>query len=151
MYTFSDRTDVPICQLWNVLADIPRWPEIDTQIESISVQGVPQLGTRFSLKPKGGPTLSLVVDQFEPPTRYADICSMPLAKMRTTHLLIPGGETTEIRVTIEIFGLLSPLWSRVVGRKHAIGLSSQTKRFIARAKQLGSSEYVSSSVEEEHG
>ena len=66
---------------------------------------------------------------------------MPFAKMRTTHLLIPNNEMTESRVTIEIFGLLTPLWSTVVGRKHAQGLVAQTKRFVARARELGSTEY----------
>lgn len=139
-HTFTETTDVPISQLWDVLADIPRWAEIDTQIESIVVEGTPQLGTHFKLKPKGGPTLSLVVDRFEPPNTYADLCSMPLAKMRTTHMLIPNKEMTEICVTIEIFGLLTPLWSRVVGRKHAQGLAAQTKRFVSRARELGSTE-----------
>ena len=123
-----------------MLADIPRWPEIDQQIESVVVEGDPMLGTRFRLKPKGGPTLSLVVDRFEPPETYADLCTMPLAKMRTTHSLIPRGDVTDIRVTIEIFGLLTPLWSRVVGRKHARGLAAQTERFIARARELRSAD-----------
>ncbi len=135
-HTFSEDTDVPTTHLWTVLADIPRWPEIDEQIESIVVNGEPKRGTKFKLKPKGGPTLSLVVDRFEAPTTYADVCSMPLAKMRTTHILLSKGDTTEIRVTIEIFGFLSPLWSRIVGRKHAKGLAAQTTRLVARARRL---------------
>lgn len=135
-HTFESEADLPAEALWGVLADIPRWPEIDTQIEKITIESPVGLGTHFKLKPKGRPTLSLVVDRFEPPVRYADLCSMPLARMRTTHELIPLKDRTLIRVTIEIFGLLSLLWSRVVGRVHARGLRAQTERFIARARQL---------------
>ena len=138
-HVFESRTDVPIEQLWKVLADIPGWPEVDKQIQSIDVDGVPKLGTTFRLKPKGGPTLSMTVDRFDPPNTYADICSMPLAKMRTTHELLACDSDTQIRVTIEIFGPLSFLWSRIVGRKHANGLAAQTDLFVARAKSLGKS------------
>jgi len=140
VHTFSEITDVPISQLWNVLADISRWPEIHTQIESIAVDGTSQRGTQFKLKPKGGPRLSIVVDRFERPNVYADLCSMPLAKMRTTRSLLPKDQMTEIRVTIEIFGLLTPLWSRIVGRRHSQGLAAQTKRFIARAREFGATQ-----------
>lgn len=135
-HVFESRTRVPIDALWAVLSDIPKWPNIDTQIERIEVDGAPKLGTTFRLKPRGGPTLSLVVDRFEPPNTYADLCSMPLAKMRTTHELLDDGEETVIRVTIEIFGLLAPVWSRIVGRQHANGLRAQTERFVARAREI---------------
>ena len=135
-HTSTEMTDVPIAHLWSVLADIQRWPEVDTQIEAIDVRGEPQVGKRFKLEPIGGPTLSLVVDRFDPPNTNADICFMPFAKMRTTHQLTPKGDMTEIRVEIEIFGLLAPVWSRLVGQKHANGLAAQTKRFVARAREL---------------
>ena len=69
MWTHSPKQPTYQSQLWDVLADISRWPGIDSQIESFVVQGVPQLGTHFKLKPKGGPTLSLVVDRLIRPLR----------------------------------------------------------------------------------
>jgi Polyketide cyclase / dehydrase and lipid transport len=137
-HTFETETDATPEQLWNVLADIATWPELDTNIERIEVIGDPGPGTRFFLKPKGGPRLSFVVGDFSPPRLYSDICHMPLAAMTTQHSLefIPDLRATKVKVHISITGPLSWFWGRVVGTKHAAGLSAQTARVVARAKEL---------------
>jgi hypothetical protein len=133
-YCYEAHTNVPVDHLWPVVADIATWPQSDTQIEWIEVDGVVQVGTTFVLKPKGGPRLSMVVDAFEPPHCYRDICLMPLGQMKTTHEFLPTEAGTLIRVTIAMAGPLGRLWWYVVGRKHAQGLPAQTERFIRQAR-----------------
>lgn len=136
---YEERTDLKPAQIWPVIADVARWPEVDTNIARLHISESPGPGTTFRLTPRGGPTLSFRIGHFDPPTRYSDICQMPLATMETFHELDsvegPDGET-RIRVRVEIRGLLAPLWGRVVGRKHMAGLPAQTARIIARARSL---------------
>lgn len=132
---FEETTELLPAELWPVLADVARWPELDTNIARLDITEPAGAGATFRLRPRGGPTLRFRIGHFDPPTRYSDICQMPLARMETIHELLPGERTT-IRVRIEIVGLLAPLWGRVVGRVRAKGLSAQTARFVARARAL---------------
>ncbi len=136
MHQFVTTTDLTPAQIWPALADVARWPTVDHNIECLVIESEPAPGVRFTLKPKGGPTLSFRIGRFEAPTQYSDICRMPLATMETVHELMAGPITT-VRVRIEIVGLLAPLWGRLVGRTHASGLPAQTERLLARARTLG--------------
>lgn len=133
-HDFHATTPVAVERLWPVLADVAGWAAIDQNIASITVHGSPAPGTRFELRPRGGPRLHFTIADFDPPTTYSDVCTMPGARMKTTHRLEPG-EVTTIRVRIEIVGPLAWLWGRLVGRKHASGLPAQTERFVRAARR----------------
>jgi hypothetical protein len=135
MWTFdyAERTDVPPDALWQVIADIERWPQIDSQIDRIEIEGPVAMGTRFRLKPKGGPSLAFRIGAFDPPTRYADVCLLPLAEMTTIHQITPG-DSTVVAVRIEIKGPLAWLWGPLVGRKHARGVPALTQKMIEAAR-----------------
>lgn len=139
IHHYQQKTDLAPEELWHVLANISGWADIDKNIENISVEGIPAKGSKFVLKPKGGPRLTFVVGDFDPPSTYSDICQMPFATMKTTHCLSRKDVTT-IDIQIVIEGLLSPIWGFLVGQKHANGLPAQTRRFIAAAKELKISE-----------
>lgn len=135
IHRFEHTTDLTPAQIWPVLADVAQWPAVDHNIERLTIAQAPAPGVAFTLKPRGGPTLSFRIGHFEAPTRYSDICRLPLATMETVHELVPG-PTTTMRVRIEITGWLAPLWGRLVGRTHAAGLPAQTARLLARARAL---------------
>lgn len=132
---YEEKTDLLPDALWPVLANVAGWPELDENIDYITINQTPKVGTTFVLKPKGGPKLKFLIDDFSPPHTYSDICSMPLAKMKTTHLLEDLETGTMVKIEIEISGLLAGFWGLVVGRKHASGLPAQTKRFISGARK----------------
>ena len=133
-HRYEETTTLTCEELWPGLADVARWPEVDRNIEYLTIDGDPDPGVRFVLKPRGGPRLVFVIGEFEAPTRYADVCRMPFGTMRTRHTLVPTGQGTTIRVEIEITGPLAPVWGRLVGRRHASGLPAQTARFVAGAR-----------------
>jgi hypothetical protein len=134
-HRYQQETELTPEVLWPVLANISGWAEIDENIEMISIETAPAAGSKFFLKPKGGPRLAFTIGDFLPPATYSDICSMPGATMKTTHQL-RRGEVTTIDIQITIQGILAPLWGQLVGRKHAQGLPAQTARFIAAAQSI---------------
>lgn len=133
---YERTVDVKVEDLWPVLADVSSWPSIDGNIDYLTIDEAPASGATFILKPKGGPRLSFTIGDFDPPTRYSDICKMPFAEMHTRHTLEDLSDNTRICVDIEIRGPLNRLWGLMVGRKHAEGLPKQTDRFVAAAQQV---------------
>ena len=130
------HSELPAEQLWAVLADVARWPEIDANIGRLEINDHPGPGAQFMLQPRGGPRLRFTINEFHPPRRYSDVCSLPGGRMTTVHELMPeasGG--TRIVVQIIVDGPFAWLWARVVGRRHAAGLPAQTARFIAAARE----------------
>jgi hypothetical protein len=134
-HRFETTSTLAPADIWPVIANIAGWAEVDHNIERICIDKPAAVGVPFTLKPKGGPTLRLVVGDFSPPNRYSDICKMPFASMKTLHTL-HAGDVTTIRVHIVISGPLSNLWGIIVGRKHAAGLQAQTERILAKAMAL---------------
>jgi len=133
-HRFEQLTEVSPEQLWPVLADVARWPELDRNIDWLRIAEAPAPGVRFVLKPRGGPRLSFTIGLFEAPGRYSDICQLLLARMHTRHSLQPADRGTRIVVEIEIEGPLARVWGWLVGRRHAAGLPAQTERFIVGAR-----------------
>ena len=123
-------------QVWKVLTDVNHWQEWDPEIEWTELKGELRTGADFMLKPKGGPKTRLTVTQMERPGIFADIAHLPLAKMHTIHTLSETSEGLKIQMDIKISGLLSFLWSKVIGQGQIDGGPQQIERLIAKAKTL---------------
>jgi len=136
-YVYETVVDVPPEQLFAAIIDIPRWPEWDAELISTEQgAGLLQTGSRFALKPKGGPRVAMTVEAIEAPRLFADVARLPLARMRTRHDFERLSHGTRIRITIETTGFLAFLWDRLVARKQAAGAAEQTRRFADFAKTL---------------
>jgi hypothetical protein len=132
-YTYSTTADVPAQKLFEVIADIGRWPAWDPDIEATRHEGALQPGSRFTLKPKGGPKVAMEIVEATAPTRFVDLSHLPLAKMRTSHEFTPVAGGARVDVKIEVWGVLGFLWDRIVARKQASGAANQTRAFLAYA------------------
>ena len=134
-HRFEQTTNVKVENLWATIANVAGWINIDKNIDKLVINETPKQGTTFTLKPKGAPTLKFVIDTFNPPYEYADLCAMPGAKMKTLHTFTKKNDNeTLITIDIEIKGPTSWLWGKVVGKKHADGLPKQTEMFINASK-----------------
>jgi uncharacterized protein YndB with AHSA1/START domain len=136
-YVHEAVVDLPPERLFAAITDVRRWPEWDAELASTEQDGTPlRPGSRFTLKPKGGPRVAMTVDAIEAPTLFVDVAHLPLARMRTAHNFerLPNG--TRVRVTIETTGPLAFLWDRLVARKQAAGAAEQTRRFAEFARTL---------------
>ena len=135
-YTYEHDTNAASEALWDVISNVEGWPSIDPNIQSLEMTESPGVGARFTLKPKGGPRIRFQITQFQPPSTNADTSRLHGSVMTTTHKLQTTTSGTLIAVDIQISGILAPLWSILVGRKHATGLPEQTRRLIAAASHV---------------
>jgi Polyketide cyclase / dehydrase and lipid transport len=134
--SYSTTTDVSSSNLWAVISDIANWSTWDAEIEFTRLEGSPSSGSEFILKPKGAPGVMLKIEEFQPPQRFIDVTQFPLAKMRTVHEFIETANGTQIEVTVQVWGVLGFLWTKLVGQKQVDGLPEQTQQFIQRARQI---------------
>jgi hypothetical protein len=122
--------------LWSAIADVRRWPDWDAELENTRVTGTIVPGSRFTLKPRGGPVVKMSVEAMEASRRFVDVAHLPLAKMRVSHEFERQPAGTRIRITIEVRGVLAFLWDRLVARKLAEGSAVQMQAFVRFAERL---------------
>ena len=135
--TFSTETqEVTRLQLWSVITDVNKWHEWDKDLEWIELKGEVKAGAIFFLKPKGGPKTRLTVTAMDKPGVFSDVAHLPLAKMHTIHTFTQTDHGVSIRVDVKISGLLTFLWSKVIGQKQIEGGPQQTQQLIAKARTV---------------
>jgi hypothetical protein len=123
-------------RLYRAVADIDRWPEWGNDLEWTKIETPAMTGAFFTLKPKGGPEIAMLVEKAEAPHRFVDLAKLPLARMRTSHEIASIGHETLITIVIEIFGPLAFLWDRIIAKPQAADMARQTQRLIAFAEAL---------------
>jgi hypothetical protein len=136
-YSYETETAVSADKLFRAKADIARWPDWDSELETTRLDAPLRAGSPFMLKPKGGPKVAMRIEEVESPRRFVDLAFLPWAKMRTSTEFLPSasGTGTRIRVVIEVFGPLAFLWDRIVARKLAADCEQQTRAFVAAAQE----------------
>ena len=135
-HTHETIVDASPEQLFAAITNLRRWPEWDAELVFNEPDGTPLApGSRFTLKPKGGPKVAMQVADLEDPRRFADVALLPLGRIRTTHEFTPTADGTQVRVSIETTGWLAFLWERLVARKLAGGTPHQTRVFAKFARQ----------------
>ena len=138
MKRYIDETHVEASaeRIYAALRDVARWPDWDDELERVTIAGEAIAGAPFSLRPKGGPNVRMRIVAAEWPSRFVDLALLPLARIQTTHELLPqAGSGTLVRSVIEVTGPLGFLWDRLVARKLAEGAHGQTLRLGAYARR----------------
>jgi hypothetical protein len=123
-------------KLWRAIIDVRRWPEWDSGLEAIELHGELAPGRRYTLKPQGGPAVTMSVEAMEAPSRFVDLAHLPLAKMRGSHEFLAEPAGTRIRSIVEIWGPLAFVWDRIVARKIAQEAGAQTEALVRFAEHL---------------
>jgi Polyketide cyclase / dehydrase and lipid transport len=134
-YSYETNTAVSADRLFRAKTDIQHWPDWDDELEATAFDAPLAAGSPFMLKPKGGPKVSMRIEEVEAPRRFVDMALLPLAKMRTSTEFLPSADGTRIHIVIEVFGPLAFLWDRIVARKLAADCEQQTRAFIVAAER----------------
>ena len=135
---YSTTTDVRAETLFNMMADINRWPEWADDLEYTKIEGKAEVGAPFTLKPKGGPKVAMNIETFLPSHTFADLAHLPLAKMRTTKSFIQQGTVTQFTLKVEVWGLLGFFWSRALGVQMIKDAPWQREKMFAYARKIQS-------------
>ena len=118
-------------ELWDAHTDIKNWAKWQeditwTKVENDNVEK----GTKFTIKPKGGPKVNLEIITFNKPKQFTDVSYLPLAKMYTSTYMENTKDGVAIKLVIEMKGLLSFLWKNVIAKNIISGHLQQNENMV---------------------
>lgn len=101
----SVKTTAPAEAVWHQWADVERWPEWNSDIEKIEIDGPFAVGSRIAMTPVGQEAIVLRIADARPPELFVDEADFGDIVVRTTHQVesVPD-ETSRIVYRLEITG-----------------------------------------------
>jgi hypothetical protein len=128
--------DVTKEQMWNLFADVNKWPLWDEGVEFTELKGNFEKGNSFILKPKGGPKTKVTLLETVINKSYIDVTAFPLAKMYGSHVFEETPDGLKTTITMSVKGILAFLWVKIVAEDIVKGLPEDVKKQIETAGKL---------------
>lgn len=123
-------------RIWELWSDIENWKKWDGEVQQSELNGRFETGTMGILKPTNGPKSKFVIKSATFPIEFTTSSSLPLAKMDFTHKLTEKDGKLLLTHGVEISGLTTFLFSRVIGKKIISELPKAMKNLSEKAKQV---------------
>ena len=111
----SIKTKAAPESIWALWSDIKTWKNWDHGIEDGALDDVFREGTTGWLKPKGGPKVKFKILKAETNKVFHDRSSLPLTSLDFIHTLEKQGEYTIVTQRVEMTGLLTFIFAKVIG------------------------------------
>lgn len=134
----SVEIDAPATRVWNVFADVERWPEWTASVTSLVGLDGPALavGRRFAIRQPGMPRLVWEVTHVDPGSSWTWVQRSPGARVSARHDVTtrPGGGTL-VRQRLDQGGPLGALVGRLMAKKTRRLLAQEGQGLKARAEE----------------
>ncbi|PXX69066.1 polyketide cyclase/dehydrase/lipid transport protein [Nocardia tenerifensis] len=114
-------------------ADMATWPEWNKDTEWVRLDGPFVQGATGTLKPKGGPKVSFVVERLTDDA-FVDVSRLIGARLIFDHRVAVADGRTTVTVTVSIEGPLRRLWTKVMGRDLAASVGPDLAALVAVAE-----------------
>lgn len=121
-------------QIWAVWTDVENWSVWDSGVESSSIFGAFKAGTLGELKAKNGPKSKFKIIECTENKSFTNRSKLPLCTLDFIHEITEDANSIIISHRIEIKGLLSPLFSLVIGKQQAKDLPYAVESLIKLAE-----------------
>src|SRR5262245_45693421 len=109
--------DAPARQVFEVYADVERWPEWTSSVTSVERldQGPLQIGSRARVRQPKLPVAVWTVNEIAPGTAFVWVARGPGVRTTGSHVVTPraGGQSCTVTASLEQAGLLGPLLGRL--------------------------------------
>ncbi len=133
--TYTTTTDkVTPEQIWRVWSDISLRSAWDTDTEWATLEGPFADGSIIRFKVKNGPKVKMELLNCVQNRSFTDRTKFPGALMDVTHTVEQTGDKVTLTIVLQISGLLSFLWRKLVAEKVAATFAEQTAMLIKVAQ-----------------
>ncbi|MFN4908963.1 MAG: hypothetical protein ACK5H0_08035 [Bacteroidota bacterium] len=138
MWTTESRriTSATRQRLWQLWVDVPNWKVWDTDVREARLNGGFAVGTTGTMQPSNGPTVKFMITECSQLSSFTSRSVLPLCTMDFIHTLNETPQGLEVVHRVEMHGLLTPLFSRVIGKNIEKGLPETVKSLVALAEAL---------------
>lgn len=126
-------------QMWKLFENVNEWPTWDKEIEETKLEGKFEAGNQFTLKPKGGPKLTVKLIETIRNSKFTDVTSFPLAKLYDEHIFEETPEGLRVTNKLTMKGFLSFVWIKLVASNMAASLPQDMQAQIDAASLLQTS------------
>lgn len=133
----SAETTASAEQIWKLWSKPSTWPKWDDSVEWVKFEGAFIQGNKGVMKPVGGPEVAFELSEVEVNKSFRDRTFLPLTTLDFFHFYVPATEGKKARIIhrVEMRGLLTPIFKRVVGSKIQKGLPHAVRSLIAQAQE----------------
>lgn len=104
-------------QIWSLWSDVENWNKWDDEVLDSALEGRFESGVSGFLKPKKGPKLCFELISVEKLDSFTSRSRLPFTEIAFTHKISEGENSLIITHGIEIKGMLTFLFSRIIGKK----------------------------------
>ncbi len=111
------KTNATREQIWKLWTDVENWNKWDSEVEFSELNADFEIGTYGILKPKKGPKSKFKLISVNKLNEFTSRSSLPFTKMDFIHEMNEKNGELFITHGVRIKGLLTFLFSRVIGEK----------------------------------
>ena len=124
LHTFSHTvtTTAAATSIWTIWADVSRWAEWDTELDSARLEGDFRLGATGKLTPKKGPQSKFVISQLVDGESYTFTTQLPFCKLHVARFLCRQDSGTSFTHEVSFDGLLSVVFAKLLGKRFQLVL-----------------------------
>jgi hypothetical protein len=121
--------------IWKLWSNVAGWNHWDKEIEFSSLIGPFQKGSKGFLKPKGGPKTQFKLTNVNELHSFSDRTRLPFCNLDFIHTIQETNKGLEVCHRIEFSGMLTFLFSRVIGKNIQAGIPEAVANLISLAEQ----------------
>ncbi len=122
-------------QIWNLWTNVENWNKWDNQVEFSKLNGKFEKGTSGVLKPINSPKSKFELISVENLKQFTTRSYLPLTKMDFTHELNKKKGQLYVTHGVKITGVLTFLFSRVIGERIISELPNTMERLSKMAEK----------------
>lgn len=122
-------------KVWNLLIDVSRWKEWDTEIVDACLHEKFMKSAEGILTPKKGPRLKFYISEIVPSQSYTFVTKMPVGSLEIKRMLQSRGDQIEFIDDIRFTGVLKRLFGLLLGGGFRSVLPEVMENFKRLAEQ----------------
>lgn len=131
----SIKTKATPESVWELWSNIKTWNTWDHGIENSEIEGAFMEGASGWLKPKGGPRVKFKILRAEKNRVFHDRSSLPLTSLDFIHTLERDGDYTIVTQRVEMTGLLTFIFAKVIGSGIKKDMPSAMAKLVEMAEK----------------
>ena len=122
-------------QVWKLWADVANWNTWDSTVESSKLHGDFSIGAKGVVKPVGGPKYKFEIIDCKPLKTFTNRSYLPLCKADFILILDETQDGLLITYRVEMTGLLTFFFSKIIGQIMAKGLPKGIEDLVANVEK----------------
>ena len=123
-------------QIWATYQNVRAWPSWDSELQSASLLGDFEVGSKIIIKPKKGPKAKAVITECVPFEKFTDATKLPLkTELIFSHQIEQNSKNIKLTHRVSIDGPLTFIFKRLIGKPIQKHLPDAMKSLILLIKE----------------